>query len=230
MRKTSLLSLVAGAALLAPAAAQAHVTLNPREAPAGAFTQLDVRVPNERDDAATVKVDLKLPDGFAFVSYEPKPGWTVKVYKSRLATPIKTGHGDEITEQVSRIVWTGSGTGDGKISPGQFMNFPLSVRVPDQAGQTLTFKALQTYSSGEVVRWIGEEDADAPAPTVKVTAAAADDHHAAAPATPAAGASDSADSGGSDGLAVAALIVGIAALLAAGAAAMTGRRRVRGAA
>ena len=58
--------IVAAAALLAaPAAAQAHVTLQPNEAPAGGFTRLNVRVPTERDDASTTKVDLQLPDGFA---------------------------------------------------------------------------------------------------------------------------------------------------------------------
>ena len=33
-------------------------------------------------------------------------------------------------------------------------------------GDKLTFKALQTYDDGEIVRWIGPEDADEPAPTV----------------------------------------------------------------
>ena len=59
--------------LLAPAAAQAHVTLQPDTAPAGGFTRLDVRVPNERDDAGTTKVDVQLPPGFIAASYEPVP-------------------------------------------------------------------------------------------------------------------------------------------------------------
>ena len=45
--------------------------------------------------------------------------------------------------------------------PGQFRDFPISVQIPGKAGDTLTFKALQTYSNGEVVRWIGATDADA---------------------------------------------------------------------
>ena len=223
MRSKSALAAVAGAAMLLPASAQAHVTLNPREAPAGGFTQLDVRVPNERDDASTVKVDLKLPDGFAFASYEPKEGWSVKVYKSKLAEPIQTDDG-AIDEQVSRIVWTGSGKGVGKIGPGEFANFPLSVQVPDKPDTTLTFKALQTYSSGEVVRWIGDESSDTPAPTVKAIAAA--DEEAAAPAASATPAAAKSDDSGSDGLAIAALVVGIVALLVAGGVAVATRRRV----
>ena len=68
------------------------------------------------------------------------------------------------------------------------MDFGLSVRIPDKAGEKLTFKALQTYSGGEVVRWIGAEDSDNPAPIVTVTEAAGEehgaDHDAAATATP----------------------------------------------
>ena len=41
-------------ALLAPAAASAHVTLQPNEAPEGAYTVLDVQVPNERDRKSVV--------------------------------------------------------------------------------------------------------------------------------------------------------------------------------
>ena len=57
--------------------------------------------PNEMDNASTVKLDLQLPPGFAAASFEPNPGWTVKVTKTRLATPIHTDDGD-ITEGVTR--------------------------------------------------------------------------------------------------------------------------------
>ena len=42
--------------------------------------------------------------------------------------------------------------------------------MPNEPGKALTFKALQTYSNGEVVRWIGPPDADEPAPQVTLTA------------------------------------------------------------
>jgi uncharacterized protein len=206
--------IVAAAALLAaPAAAQAHVTLQPNEAPAGGFTRLNVRVPTERDDASTTKVDLQLPDGFAEASYEPVPGWSVKVTKSKLAKPIKTDDG-EVTEEVSRITWT-SKTG---IPPGAFQDFGLSVMIPGKAGDDLTFKALQTYSNGDVVRWIGPADSDNPAPVVKVTSGQAEP--AAAPA-----AAD--DDSRSNGLAITALVIGALGLLTAVAALLSTRRRAR---
>ena len=73
------LALIAILALAVPAGASAHVTLQPEEAAAGDFTVLDVRVPNERDDAATTKVDVQFPPGFVFASYQPVAGWSVEV-------------------------------------------------------------------------------------------------------------------------------------------------------
>ena len=57
MLKTAIVTALAlGAAL--PAAAQAHVTLQPNTATAGAYTRLDVRVPNEKDNESTNKIEV----------------------------------------------------------------------------------------------------------------------------------------------------------------------------
>ena len=79
---------LAAAALAVPAAASAHVTLQPREATAGSFSKMDVRVPNERDNKGTIKVDVRLPDGFYFLSYQKVPGWKARVFKEKLDTPV----------------------------------------------------------------------------------------------------------------------------------------------
>jgi uncharacterized protein len=226
------------AALALPAAAQAHVTVQPKQAEAGTFAVENIRVPNERDNASTVKVDVQMPAGLSSVSYQPVAGWKVKVTKTKLATAIKSDDG-EITEGVSRVTFTGDGK-TGKIAPGEFQDFLLSFQIPGEAGDSLTFKALQTYSNGEVVRWIGAEGSDEPAPTLSVMAgdaAAAGGHHgggadrkteettatAAAPASDA-GASD--DGKASQGLAIAAVLVGGLGLLVGGAALLLSRRRV----
>jgi uncharacterized protein YcnI len=205
---------VAGALAL-PAGAAAHVTLQPDEAPAKAFVVEDVRVPNEEKNANTTKVVVRFPDGFAEVSFEPVPGWNVKVKKTKLATPITTDEGDKLTEQVSQVTWSG-----GKIAPGEFQDFPVSVQMPDKAGSSLTFKALQTYDNGKVVRWIGPSNGEDPAPQVKVTSASGDQ---AASATPAASTEEGDDSD-SKALPIIALIVGALGLLAGGAALLSRRR------
>jgi uncharacterized protein YcnI len=172
MKKSALAAATAVAVLAAPAVAQAHVTLNPREVTAGSFTVMNVRVPNERDDAGTVKVDVRFPDGFYSVLHKKVPGWKVKVVKEKLDQPVER-EGLKITEQVARIVWTGNPRKGGIVKPGQFEEFPISTQVPQgEAGSFLTFKAYQTYRDGERVRWSGAPAAERPAPRVKLLAPA----------------------------------------------------------
>ena len=224
MRRTTIAALAATTMLAAPAAAQAHVTLQPEQAPAGGFTRLDVRVPNEEPDKGTTKVQVQMPPGFAFVSYEPVPGWKVDVKKEKLSKPISAGHGEKITEQVSQVTWTGDGK-QGIVRPGQFQDFGLSVGIPDEKpGSKLTFKALQTYQGGQVVRWIGPPDAEKPAPQVTLTAAEGGHDAAAAGASTSSPADPPEDDGPSTGLVIVALGLGAAGLAAGIAALARGRR------
>jgi uncharacterized protein YcnI len=165
MKKTVIAAMLVAAGALA-SSASAHVTVHPNALPSGAFTVVTVNVPNERPKAATTKVDVKLPGGIYFLSYQPLPGWKVKVTYRKLAKPARV-FGETITREVDRVVWSG-----GRIASGQFVAFPLSIRVPERTkGTLLAFKAVQTYSNGEVVRWIGAPSADAPAPQVAVIGA-----------------------------------------------------------
>ena len=215
---------VVAALALAPAA-DAHVTLQPPEAPAGGFTRLDVRVPNERDNAGTTKVVVQMPPGFLSVSTEPVPGWDAELTMRQLDEPVEQ-FGEQVTEEVGRITFTADGEASA-IKPGQFQDFGLSLAVPEgRPGSMLTFKALQTYSNGEVVRWIGPPDSEEPAPQVELTPA--EEEEAAAPAAeePAAPAATEEDDDG-NGLAIAALIVGAAGLATGLAALVLSRRRTR---
>lgn len=212
----------AAAALAAPAAAQAHVTVQPKEAPAGGFARLDVRVPSEEPTTPTKKIVVQMPAGFADASYEPVPGWRVTVGKRKLAKPVKTDDGDTLTEELAKITFTATGKG---IGPGQFQDFGLSLGIPDKpVGTKLTFKALQTYAGGKVVRWIGAPDSEHPAPQVTLVAAGAPGAGAGASAdAPASGDGDGDGDGNGDGLAIAALIVGALGLLTGGAALLRAR-------
>ncbi|MDX6688742.1 MAG: hypothetical protein QOG15_199 [Solirubrobacteraceae bacterium] len=224
MTRRTIATAALAAALTLPAAAQAHVTLQPSEAPAGGFARLDVRVPSEEDAKNTVKVEVQMPPGFSDASYEPVPGWAVKETRHKLAKPIKADDGDLLTDELGTITFTAA-PGKG-LEPGQFQDFGLSLGLPDKpAGTKLTFKALQTYTGGEVVRWIGPEGSPHPAPVVTLVADTSGSGGAAAPA-PAAAASkdDSGDDDGGNSLAIAALIVGALGLLAGGAALAAARR------
>jgi periplasmic copper chaperone A len=175
MKRSLMVLLAASAALVLPAtSALAHVTVNPREATGGSYAKLAFRVPNERDDAGTTKLEVNLPADhpFASVSVRPQAGWTYTVDKTKLDPPIKS-HDNEISEVVTKITWTG-----GKILPGEFNEFEVSVGPLPSDADSITFKAIQTYSNGEIVRWIeeatpGGSEPERPAPVLKLTKAAA---------------------------------------------------------
>jgi uncharacterized protein len=184
---------VAGSAVLVLSGpAFAHVSVSPEGTAAkGGYATVDFKVPNERDNASTTKLEVAFPTDhpLASVMPEPIPGWTAQVTKAKLAKPL-TVHGQQISEAVSKVTWTASGKG---IEPGFFQKFPLSVGPLPEDADELVFKAIQTYSNKEVVRWIevqqdGQEEPENPAPVLELSAAS-DDHHGGG----AKGASDDSD-------------------------------------
>ncbi|WP_318202525.1 YcnI family protein [Streptomyces sp. SCL15-4] len=214
-------TVVAGSAVLALSVpAFAHVTVQPEGTAAkGGYAVVDVKVPNERDDASTTKVEISLPADhpIASVMPQPVPGWKVAVTKSKLDKPL-TMHGEKIDEAVSKVTWTADGKG---IEPGFFQKFPVSLgALPENADQ-LVFKALQTYSDKEVVRWIeipqeGQDEPDNPAPVLKLAAAADDEHGAASAANTAgkdAGTEKTAAADSGDGTDTTARVLGVAGIV-----------------
>jgi uncharacterized protein YcnI len=163
------------ATALAAGVASAHVTVQPSTAAQGSFTKLSFRVPNEESSADTTQLEVQFPTDhpIASVSVQPKEGWTYKVTTTKLPQPIQTDDG-QVTEAVSDIVWTG-----GTIKPGEFDEFSVSAGPLPTGVDSLEFKALQTYSNGDVVRWIentpaGGPEPDHPAPVLTLTKATAD--------------------------------------------------------
>ncbi|WP_433347974.1 YcnI family copper-binding membrane protein [Micromonospora sp. CA-111912] len=221
---------VAAVVLGVAAPASAHVSVNPKEATQGGYGRFAFRVPNESDEASTTKVEVVLPENapVGSVSTMPVPGWTVAMEKRKVDPPVQV-HGSEVTEAVSKITWTA--TGDAAVKPGQFQEFPVSMG-PLPEVDTMVFKALQTYSDGNVVRWIeepsaaGAEEPDKPAPVLTLTAAAPS-AGASAPAVAAAGADDDdddSDGGAGTAFGVAGLVAGLAGLALGGLAFARTRR------
>jgi uncharacterized protein YcnI len=175
-RAAAISGLAALAVTFAATAASAHVTANPSTAEPGSYSKVSFRVPNEQPAADTTKLEITLPADhpIASVSVRPVPGWTVKVKEAKLATPIKSDDA-EITKAVSTITWSG-----GKITPGQFQEFDVSMGPLPTDTDRLMFKAKQTYSNGDVVSWDqdpgngGGQEPEHPAPTLHLVAAAKD--------------------------------------------------------
>ncbi|MEU9208684.1 YcnI family protein [Streptomyces sp. NPDC048415] len=174
-------AVAASAVLGLSAPAFAHVTVQP-DGPAakGDYATVNFKVPNERDNASTTKLEVNFPADHPLASVMPQPidGWSVKVTKSKLAKPL-TMHGEKIDEAVTKVTWTASGKG---IEPGFFQKFPLSVGALPEDTDELVFKAIQTYSNKEVVRWIepqkeGAAEPENPAPVLALSAASEEGHH-----------------------------------------------------
>ncbi|RSM74913.1 hypothetical protein DMB66_00590 [Actinoplanes sp. ATCC 53533] len=221
-RSAAVAGMVAAFTLALAVPASAHVTVNPNTAVQGGYAKLTFRVPNESDTASTTKVEVNLPADtpFASVSLKPVAGWTMAPVKSKLAKPVEA-HGTQLTEAVTKITWTA--VGDAAIKPGQFQEFDVSVGPLPEVPQVV-FKALQTYSDGNVVRWIDEPTTDGtepekPAPVLKLTAAGATDAAAGSGAAPTVVAEAPAEEDGTAswagvvgiGLGLAALVLGLLA-------------------
>ena len=132
------------------AAADAHVTVIPSAARPGETRTLTFRVLNEESGATTVEFDLFIPAGVTAEAADRR-GWT------------KVAGGSQVT-------WKANGPSDA-ISGNQSKDFEVRVGpLPKQ--QQLVFKALQHYSTGEIVRWIQDPtpDAERPAPVLQLTA------------------------------------------------------------
>jgi uncharacterized protein YcnI len=140
-----------GGALIVSASASAHAELSPAVALAKAGQVFTLAVPTEKENAATTKVELTAPNGFAIDSFAPSPGWTRNV-KS-------TGSGEET--QIQQVTWSG---GDVPSEEDAFFQFIASA----DSAKTYTFKVRQTYSDGSVVDWSGPGSSDTPAPEVEV--------------------------------------------------------------
>ncbi|TYB38211.1 YcnI family protein [Micromonospora sp. AP08] len=222
------LAAVATAVLGLAGPASAHVTVNPTEATQGGYGRFAFRVPNESDTASTTRVEVNLPENapVGSVSTMPVPGWTVTVEKRKVDPPIEV-HGSQLTEAVSKLTWTAAPNGG--VKPGEFQEFPVSMGPLPQTDR-MVFKVLQTYSDGNISRWIeeptpGGEEPENPAPVLTLTAASASASPAAsAPAAAADDDDDDADTGAATAFGVAGLVAGLAGLVLGGLAFLRTRR------
>lgn len=190
------------------APASAHVTVNPQSATQGGYTKLTFRVPNEKADASTVRLEVVFPEDapLASVSVRPLPGWTAQVQRRTLDTPVAGPRGAMLSEVVDRVVWTASAGAE--IGPGQFQEFEVSAGPLPEVDQMI-LKALQGYSDGDTVAWIDEPspgvDLEHPAPILTLLPDAG--------ATPAAAGGDSGGGGAALGFGIAGTVLGLAGLV-----------------
>ena len=165
---------MAAIVVLPATAASAHVTIEPPSAPKGTDAVISFVVPNEMENANTTQVQVVFPTDHLIpdASTQPVAGWTPRSQMAHSDKPLQTDHGTT-NDYVQSITWSG-----GSIPPGQFQEFAIALGLPDDAS-SLTFKALQTYSNGQIVRWIetrgaGQPEPENPAPVLQLTSANGD--------------------------------------------------------
>ncbi|MCF2972084.1 YcnI family protein [Synechococcus sp. Nb3U1] len=162
-------TLTLGSALLALSPASAHVTVNPKEAPAGSYAKLTLRVPHGCEGSPTIRLRVQIPEGATSVKPMVHPLWEIETVKKPLATPYES-HGRMITETVAEVIWSGG------VLPDEFMDeFSISLKLPDRPGETIPIPVVQECEKG-ISRWIqvaqpGEDphDLPEPAPLLKLT-------------------------------------------------------------
>ena len=143
-------TVVASLALtLMASAAQAHVSVRPRESKPGATEQYIVRVPTE-GKVATTSVELDIPQGVLVDIVVPADGVT---------SEMKREGG-----RVVSITWTVS------IEPGASREFTFTAKNPSE-GTDIVWKAHQRYADGTSSEWVGAAGTRQPAPVTKLTAA-----------------------------------------------------------
>jgi uncharacterized protein YcnI len=164
---------VVGTVLGVASPAWAHVEIDPVAEPQGGTVVFSFQVPTEETNASTVRLDVQFPTNhpIANVLVQQKPGWTFTTQTQQLAKPVTTDDGT-FTTAVTEISWVATAGG---IPPGAFDLFPVFGGPLPKTAQ-VTFKAIQTYSNGDVVRWIelptkGAPAPDHPAPTLTLTKA-----------------------------------------------------------
>ena len=199
--------------------ALAHVSVSSPGATQGGFGVVTFRVPTESDTASTVGLKVQLPADapLAFVSVQPKAGWTHTVTRAKLPTPVRGEDGEQVTDYPAQVEWRIT-PGAAGVKPGEFDEFRLSVGpMPKQ--ESITFKAIQSYSDGKDVAWIEEQaeggtEPEHPAPVLELAAAGAEDAASAGTAGAATPSVAQTYGGAGEGSVTGAYVLGGAGLLA----------------
>lgn len=142
--------------------ASAHVEISPDQVSQGTEQVFTINVPVEKDIPST-KVKVTVPDKIDIESIEPAPGWTYSIEK-------------DANGKITSITWT---TVDKGLLPGEFAQFNITGTA-EKGTKALRWKAYQTYKDGSIVKWIGPEDSDHPAPVTEVTVTSTDQANAGA--------------------------------------------------
>jgi uncharacterized protein YcnI len=154
-------------AMLAASSANAHITLENRQASPGSYYKAVFAVPHGCAGSATVKIRVQIPDGVIAVKPMPKAGWTIETVKGKYAASVEY-HGATISEGVKEVIWSG-----GKLADDNYDEFVAATYLTAtlKPNTTLYFPVVQECEQG-TSRWIDipleGKPSKSPAPGVKL--------------------------------------------------------------
>lgn len=163
------------AALIVPATAEAHIEVEPAEAPAGKTAGLNLVIPHGCDGTATTSVTVQVPGSVRDATAKPVKGW-------------------KATNSTGVMKWTG-----GPLPDHEVQELPFTAKFYGKKGVGIPLKLIQGCDGGKSTPWLqvvpeGAPEPETPAPVVTLTSTAA----APAPqaeAEPASGAGEGQPSG-----------------------------------
>ena len=135
---------------LLAAAAEAHVTVAPRESTLGRNQVYTVRVPAE-GGRATSQTVLQIPDGVTVSLVKAVPGLKFDVKRE--------------DDRIVQITWTMD------VHPGSYAEFQFIARNPEE-GTDLTWKARALHPDGTSTDWVNPRGEPRPASVTSLVAAA----------------------------------------------------------
>ena len=156
--------------LLVATQAHAHATLETPGAQVGANYKAVMHISHGCAASPTLRVRVRIPEGFVGVKPMPKPGWTLETTRAPYGKTYETAHAS-LTEGVREISWSG-----GRL-PGDWYDefvFIGTIASDLQPGSTLYFPTVQDCETG-AERWIEipaegakAHDLKGPAPGLKL--------------------------------------------------------------
>jgi uncharacterized protein YcnI len=131
LRSGFLCGWMTAACVLLANAAQAHVSITPRQSQQGATEKYVVRIPTE-GKVATVGADLEVPEGVIVETLQVPIGWTYEVERA--------------DDRIVSMSWNVD------VKPGEFIEVAFVARNPRQ-GAEIVWILRQRFADGTVTDW-----------------------------------------------------------------------------
>jgi uncharacterized protein YcnI len=150
MRRTSMCVALAAITML-PIAANAHVSITPRQSTTGATEKYTIRIPTE-GKVATTGAEIEFPAGVIVETIQAPMGWKY-----------------DVKRQDDRIV---SMTIQADVKPGEFIEVGFVARNP-RSGTQIVWTLRQRFADGTVTDWTKGPNGVRPTAVTQLTAPAA---------------------------------------------------------